>query len=36
VGDPPAGERCFVGRFGWDLFQGEERFNAERVERVQH
>ena len=36
MGDPPARQRCFVSRFGRDLFEGKERFNSERVERVQH
>ena len=36
VGDPPARQRCFVSRFGRDLFEGKERFDSERVERVQH
>ena len=36
MSDPPARERCFVGRFSRDLFEGKERFNPEGVERIQH
>src|SRR6188472_793309 len=36
VGNPPARQWCFVSGFRWDLFEGKERFNSERVQRVEH